>query len=135
MKSRIENVKKKIRNLNQKIYILYLAYRHPSTPLYAKAFAALVIGYAFSPIDLIPDFIPILGYLDDLLLVPLGIGLALKMIPQVALISAQEQAAAETEKQIPHQRIAGVIIIMIWVSLITLIVIWVISLTRNFLEK
>lgn len=135
MKSWIENVKKKIRNLNQKIYILYLAYRHPSTPWYAKAFAALVIGYAFSPIDLIPDFIPILGYLDDLLLVPLGIGLALKMIPQVALISAQEQAAAETEKQIPHQRIAGVIIIMIWVSLITLIVIWVISLTRNFLEK
>ena len=135
MKSWIENVKKKIRNLNQKIYILYLAYRHPSTPWYAKAFAALVIGYAFSPIDLIPDFIPILGYLDDLLLVPLGIGLALKMIPQVAFISAQEQAAAETEKQIPHQRIAGVIIIMIWVSLITLIVIWVISLTRNFLEK
>lgn len=135
MKSWIENLRKKARNLNQRIYILYLAYRHPSTPWYAKAFAALVIGYAFSPIDLIPDFIPVLGYLDDLLLVPLGIGLALKMIPQEALISAKEQAAAETEKQIPHRRIVGVIIIMIWVTLIALMIIWVISLFRNFLGK
>lgn len=135
MKSWIENIKNKTRNLNQKIYILYLAYQHPATPWYAKAFAAVVIGYAFSPIDLIPDFIPILGYLDDLLLVPLGIGLAIKMIPQEALISAQAQAAAETEKQIPHQRIVGVIIIMIWVSLIALMIIWLISLVRNFLGK
>ena len=135
MKSWIKDVKKNIRNLNQKIVILYLAYQHPSTPWYAKAFAALVVGYAISPIDLIPDFIPVLGYLDDLILVPLGIGLALKMIPQEALISAQEQAAAETENQIPHQRIVGVIIIIIWVILLTLIVIWVISLVRNFLGK
>ncbi|KUK90155.1 MAG: hypothetical protein XE04_1567 [Marinimicrobia bacterium 46_43] len=65
--------------------MLYLAYRHPATPWYAKIFAAVVVGYAFSPIDLIPDFIPVLGYLDDILLVPLGITLALRMIPEEAL--------------------------------------------------
>lgn len=62
-------------------YALYLAYRDPRVPWYARVFAALVVGYAFSPIDLIPDPIPILGYLDDLILVPLGIALAVRMYP------------------------------------------------------
>ena len=72
----INQWKARARQLEIETYALYLAYRHPKVPWYAKVFAACVVGYLFSPIDLIPDFIPVLGYLDDLILVPLGIFLA-----------------------------------------------------------
>jgi len=88
----LESWKGRARRLKGETYALYLAYRDPRTPWYAKVFAALVVGYAFSPIDLIPDPIPVLGYLDDLLLVPLGIALALKMIPLAVLDECREQA-------------------------------------------
>ncbi len=71
--------------LKAEVYALYLAYKDPRVPLYARVFAACVVGYAFSPIDLIPDPIPVLGYLDDLAIVPLGVALAVRMIPQKAL--------------------------------------------------
>lgn len=77
----LESWKRHAQNLRAETYALYLAYRDPRTPWYARLFAALVVGYAFSPVDLIPDFVPVLGYLDDLVLVPLGVLLALKMIP------------------------------------------------------
>ena len=76
-----ENWKAKAKALKHEVYALFLAYKDPRVPWYAKAFSALVVGYAFSPIDLIPDMIPVLGYLDDLVLVPLGVALAIKMIP------------------------------------------------------
>ena len=75
------------RRLKVETYTLLLAYRHPQTPWYAKLGAALVVGYAFSPIDLIPDFIPVLGYLDDLILLPLGVILVIKMIPDPVLVT------------------------------------------------
>ena len=81
MKSIIENWKIRAKGLKTEVYTLYLAYKDPRTPWYARIFAAVVVGYAFSPIDLIPDPIPILGYLDDLVLIPLGAYLAVKMIP------------------------------------------------------
>ncbi len=71
---------------------LLLAYRDPRTPWYAKAWAALVLAYAFSPVDLIPDFIPVLGSLDDLLLVPLGVWLAVRMIPPEVMAEARARA-------------------------------------------
>ena len=71
--------------LKIEIYALYLAYRDPRTPWYAKVVAACVVGYAFSPIDLIPDFIPLVGYLDDLLLLPLGVALALRLVPSAGV--------------------------------------------------
>lgn len=77
----IENWKQSARKLKTETYALYLAYKHPGTPWFAKAFAGLVVAYAFCPLDLVPDFVPVLGYLDDLILVPLGITLALKLIP------------------------------------------------------
>jgi uncharacterized membrane protein YkvA (DUF1232 family) len=77
----LETWKRRARLLNVEVYALYLACRDPRGPWYAKAFTACVAGYAFSPIDLIPDFIPILGYLDDLVLVPLGVIVARRMIP------------------------------------------------------
>lgn len=80
------------------VYAIFLAYRDPRVPWYARALAACVAGYAFSPIDLIPDFIPLLGYLDDLILVPLGVWLVIKLIPKDVMaecrVKAQENSAA-----------------------------------------
>ncbi len=101
--------------LKRETYALYLAYRHPDVPWYAKLFAACVVAYAFSPIDLIPDFIPVLGYLDDLLLVPLGITLALKMIPPDVMAACRDQARAAEGR--PVHWAAAVIIVAIWVGL------------------
>ena len=88
----IDQLKQKASHLKRETTALYFAYRDPRTPWYARAFSALVVAYLFSPIDLIPDFIPILGYLDDLVLVPLGISLAIKMIPQKVMIDARKSA-------------------------------------------
>ena len=77
----MERLKRQARRLKTETYAVYLAYRDPRVPLYARVFAALVVGYALSPVDLILDFIPVLGYLDDLILLPLGLTLILTMIP------------------------------------------------------
>ena len=82
---------------------------------YAKAWAALVVAYAFSPIDLVPDFIPVLGYLDDLLLVPLGIFLALKLIPAEVMVESREKAKANHEK--PVNWWTGALISLVWLAL------------------
>ena len=103
--------------------MLYIAARDPRLPWYAKAFLGLVLAYAFSPIDLIPDFIPVLGYLDDLILIPLGITLALKMIPAQVMLDAREQA----EEALLHgkliSRAGAFIIILIWLAVLA-VVIW-----------
>ena len=88
----VEAWKQRARQLKTETYALYLAYKDPRTPWYARLFAALVVGYAFSPIDLIPDFIPVLGYLDDLILVPLGAALVLRMIPPDVIAESREEA-------------------------------------------
>lgn len=99
-------------------YALYLAYRDPRVPLYAKLFAALVVGSAFSPIDLIPDFIPILGYLDDLLLVPLGVALAVRMIPKEVLSESRRGAREMLERgERPVGRAGTAVIIALWLTL------------------
>src|SRR5512143_1640562 len=90
--------KQKARELKIQVYALYYAYRDPRLAWYAKAFTALVVAYAFSPIDLIPDFIPILGYLDDLVLLPLGVFLALKMIPAPVMQECRAKAAEQLDK-------------------------------------
>jgi uncharacterized membrane protein YkvA (DUF1232 family) len=92
MRDLIDQLKQKASHLKRETTALYFAYRDPRTPWYARAFSALVVAYLFSPIDLIPDFIPILGYLDDLILVPLGITLALKMIPPEVIADARKRA-------------------------------------------
>jgi uncharacterized membrane protein YkvA (DUF1232 family) len=100
--------------LKTETYTIYMAYKHPRAPWYAKALAVCVVAYAFSPIDLIPDFIPILGYLDDLILVPLGIAVVLKMIPPDVLAECREQARLEMSHGRPTYWIAVIVIIAIW---------------------
>src|SRR5919202_5685637 len=80
------------KRLKSETYVLYLAYKDPRTPWYAKVFAACVVGYAFSPIDLIPDPIPVLGYVDDLILIPIGVIIARKMIPEQVIAEARKKA-------------------------------------------
>jgi uncharacterized membrane protein YkvA (DUF1232 family) len=93
--------------------MLSLAARDPRVPWYAKVVAACVAAYAFSPIDLIPDFIPVLGYLDDVIIVPLGILLAIRLIPP-ALLEEHRCAAIERSQQRPTSYIGAAIILMIW---------------------
>ncbi len=116
----IERLKQKSRHLKIEIYALYLAYRDPRVPWYAKAFVALVVGYALSPIDLIPDFIPVLGYLDDLVLIPLGVAVALKMIPEKVMEDCRIRSKEVMSKKKPINRVAAVVIICIWLMLIVM---------------
>jgi len=118
----LESWKRKAKQLKQEVFTLWLAYRMPGVPWYAKAFGALVVAYALSPIDLIPDFIPVLGYLDDLILVPLGVALAIKMIPLDVFQQAQEEAAQRLTEDKGSNWIAGVIIVLLWLGVIFLIV-------------
>jgi uncharacterized membrane protein YkvA (DUF1232 family) len=122
MTSLIANWKARARELKIQVYALYLAYRDPRVPLYARIFAALVVGYAFSPIDLIPDPIPILGYLDDLLLVPLGVALAVRMIPPQVLAECQEKSREVMQQGKPINYAAALFIIAIWLLLAALAV-------------
>jgi uncharacterized membrane protein YkvA (DUF1232 family) len=120
----VEKWKQRTRKLKSETYALYLAYRNPKTPWYAKIFAGLVIAYAFSPIDLIPDFIPVLGYVDDLILVPVGIALALRMVPLDVMLECRRQARTELSQDKPVTWIVAVVIVAIWVGLAILCIIW-----------
>jgi len=106
------------RIIKRDAHALYLAARDPRVPWYAKALAIAVAAYAFSPIDLIPDFIPILGYLDDVILVPLGILLVIRMIPPE--IMAEHRAVAAAAQERPVSRTAAVIIVCLWAVFIAL---------------
>ena len=107
--------------LKTETHALYLAYRDPRVPWYAKLFAALVVGYAFSPIDLIPDPIPVLGYLDDLILVPLGVALAVRMIPEDVLSESRQKAREMVERgERPVSRAAAAVIVVLWLALAVL---------------
>ena len=118
----IEELKQRARQLKIETYALYLAARHPATPWYAKLLVAAVVAYALSPIDLIPYFVPVLGHLDDLLLVPLGIALALKLIPSAVMAECRQRAQEANSK--PVSRTAAVVIVVIWLSLAALGILW-----------
>lgn len=112
--------KQRAQQLKAETYALYLAYRDPRTPWYARVFAAIVVAYAFSPIDLIPDFIPVLGYLDDLLLVPLGILLAIKIIPPEIMQDSRAKAQEALAQNKSIGRAAAIAIVAIWLLLAAL---------------
>jgi uncharacterized membrane protein YkvA (DUF1232 family) len=102
----LEDLKQRARRLKVDIYALYLAARHPETPWYAKLLVAGIVAYALSPIDLIPDFIPVLGYLDDLILIPIGIAVIWIVLAALATLWAYEAFAAlpSRPRQIPALR-------------------------------
>jgi uncharacterized membrane protein YkvA (DUF1232 family) len=110
----LNKIKSWARNLKKYVFVLYFAYKDPSVPWYAKVFTACVVAYAFSPIDLIPDFIPVLGYLDDIIIVPLGIKLALKMIPNTVVKDCEEKAEELMVKGKPKNWLVGTLIIIFW---------------------
>jgi uncharacterized membrane protein YkvA (DUF1232 family) len=112
-----EEWKARARKLKQEVHALYLASKDRRVPWHARALAIVIVAYAFSPIDLIPDPIPVLGYLDDLILIPLGIALVIKLIPADVLQECREKAASTMKAGKPKNWVAGGIIIVIWVSL------------------
>ena len=106
--------RERVRQLKTETYAIWLAGRDPRVPWYARVVIALVVAHTFSPIDLIPDFIPVLGYLDDLVIAPLGIALALRMIPQEVLDESRERAEAAVGQGQPTSWAAAAGIITIW---------------------
>lgn len=120
--AQFESWKRCAGELKIQVYALYLAYKDPRVPLYARIFAACVVGYAFSPIDLIPDPIPILGYLDDLVLVPLGIAAAVRMIPPDVLAECQQKSREVMRQGKPVNKAAAIVIIAVWLLLAVLAV-------------
>lgn len=125
----LDGWKHRARQLKADTYTLYLACRDPRTPWYAKLVAACVVAYAFSPIDLIPDFVPVLGYLDDLVIVPLGIALAVKLIPGPILGECRIKARAAMGR--PTNWVAAGVIIVIWLLLAALTITLIIRATRD----
>lgn len=119
--SLLDALKHRARQFKLEVKALALAYRDPRTPWYAKAFAGCVVAYALSPIDLIPDFIPVLGYLDDLILVPLGIALSIKMIPPAVLADCRARARQNEGPQKPVNRAVVAIVIAVWIFFLALI--------------
>ena len=108
-----ERLRQWARTVKRDVLMLYLAAHDPRVPWYAKVVAAWVAAYACSPIDLIPDFIPVLGYLDDVIIVPLGIVLAIRLIPP-ALLEEHRRAAIEQSQRHPTSYVGAAIILMIW---------------------
>ena len=107
----LEAWKRRTRQLSAQTYAIYLAYRHPRTPWYAKIFAALIVGYIFGPIDPIPDFIPGVGLLDEMVIVPIGVLMAAKMIPRQVMKECQMKAQEVTKGEKPVNRVAAVIVV------------------------
>ncbi len=120
----LAEIKKRVRHLKAETFALYLAVRDPRTPWYAKLLVAGIVAYAFSPIDLIPDFIPVLGYLDDLILIPVGIALAVKLVPDSVLVECRGHAQEIMQNGKPVSRVAGVVIVIIWIAITALCIVW-----------
>jgi uncharacterized membrane protein YkvA (DUF1232 family) len=124
----VNRLKERARALKQETYALYLVTRDPRTPWYAKVLAAAVVAYAFSPIDLIPDFVPVLGYLDDLIIVPAGIALVLRLVPDEVLADCRERARVQADR--PVSRLGAAIVIAVW----SLIGVLLVLLVRDLLD-
>ena len=120
----LAELKQRAHHLKAETFALYLAARDPGTPWYAKLLVAGIVAYAFSPIDLIPDFVPVLGYLDDLILIPMGIALAIKLIPHSVLAECRARANETIQNGRPVSRVAGAVIVVIWLVLAALCTVW-----------
>jgi uncharacterized membrane protein YkvA (DUF1232 family) len=127
-----EKWKAKAQKLKLEVYALYIASKDRRVPWYARVVAVAVVAYAFSPIDLIPDPIPVIGYLDDLILIPLGIALVIKLIPAEVMQDCREKAALTMQAGKPKNWVAGGIIILIWVGLFAFTFYYLSGIVGNF---
>ena len=114
--------RQRARHLSAQTYALYLAYRHPRTPWYAKVFAAVIVGYVFSPVDPIPDFIPGVGLLDEMVVVPIGVLITAKMIPHEVMDECKEKARDVADGEKPVSRMAAVVVVAVWLLCVALAV-------------
>lgn len=124
----MKTLQQRLKQLKKETYTIYFACKDSRVPWYARLLAVCVVAYAVSPIDLIPDIIPVIGYLDDLILVPLGIFLVLRMIPASVLAECRQKAETAVNSEPPQSWIAAVVIIAIWILLGFLAVVF---LTKN----
>ncbi|WP_373530314.1 YkvA family protein [Nostoc sp.] len=127
----MQSLKQLAKKLKKETYAVYLASKDSRVPWYVRLLAAGVVAYAFSPIDLIPDFIPILGYLDDLIIVPFGVWLVLKLIPPSVLAECRERAETALSQKKPTSWVAAGVIVIIWVLLGILTALWL----KHFLKR
>jgi len=127
----MQPLKQLARRLKNEVYTVYLASKDNRVPWYTRVLAAFIVAYAFSPIDLIPDFIPILGYLDDLILIPLGIWLLLKLIPPAVLSECRKKAKTAISQGKPMNWIAAGVIVALWLLLGVLGALWL----KSVLER
>jgi len=118
MKDLLEHLRRWAKGLKRQTMVLWFCYQHPETPRLPKWIAIFVVAYALSPIDLIPDFIPVLGYLDDVILLPLGILLAIRLMPAKVLGECQLKANEWEKDQVkrPVNRVAAVLIVLVWIA-------------------
>lgn len=112
--------RERVRSLKRDTLALYLAARHPRTPWYAKLVVAVVAAYALSPIDVIPDFVPVLGYVDDLLLLPFGIALAVRLVPADVMQDCRMRATEAFASGRPVSRTAAAAIVVVWCAALAL---------------
>jgi len=127
--SMLSSLKNQAKQLKQHTLTVYFAARDPRTPILVRALAVLVAAYALSPIDLIPDFIPVIGYLDDLLLVPLGLALVVRLTPPVVLESARVKAEQAANKPVSYS--AAVFIVALWLFVLWVVAQWAVSVVRT----
>jgi uncharacterized membrane protein YkvA (DUF1232 family) len=118
----LESLKQRVQDLKCDVYALYLARGDPRIPWHAKVVIVLTVAYALSPIDLIPDFIPVIGYLDDLIIVPAGIALAISLMPDNVLEEYRERAKTELQNKTINSWVGLMIVVLIWLIMLYLVV-------------
>lgn len=120
----LADLKRRAKRFRRQTYALYLAARHPDTPWYARLLATFVAAYALSPIDLIPDFIPVLGYLDDLIIVPAGIALSIRLIPEHVMEESEARAEEVFAEGKPVSRGTAFAVVIVWLAAAVLLGAW-----------
>ena len=125
----ILQLKQKAKNLKKEILSLYYAYQDPQLSLLPKVFIISTVAYALSPIDLIPDFIPVLGYLDDLIILPLLISISIKLIP-VEIMEASREKAEKSNKRLKSNNLVGAIFILVWIIILIVMVKAIVNIVK-----
>jgi uncharacterized membrane protein YkvA (DUF1232 family) len=120
----VATLKARAKQLKAEVYALYLAAWHPETPWYAKLYLVAIVAYALSPIDLIPDFIPVLGFLDEIILLPFAIALAVKLVPDSVMSECRTRASQQRPSGTWLGRLGAAFIALLWLALVVLAAIW-----------